>query len=367
VRALKNGKSPGPDGVPPELFLHGGIALELALTGLFNFLWQNSVWPDEWRMAILIPLFKDAGSRLEPSNHRMLAMMSVIAKLFETVLNTRLRNLNAWVSDLQGGFREGRGTLAQMFILNEIVAMRWRESRRPVFLTFIDVRKAYDRVWRPGLWYKLREAGVSSRMLNMIREMYRKVARTVWIKDGSLKCLKSKLGPHKAPCFRHSCMLRISTVCMMHCGLRAWGVMVYGRLVPLLLYADDVVLLSKNADEARKMYAVVIEYARRWRFNVNHGKTKLVVFGPNALKQAVRSAIWEMCGRPFELADYYKYLGAEIGGTRGKWNRLLQRLLDTTKTNLNLLLWQGSGRRGLRARTFVHQWCTTCRPKAEYA
>ena len=184
VRGLMGSKAAGLDGVVPELLINGGIASELALTKLFNFLWTNLVWPDEWRRAILIPLFKGDGSKQDPSNHRMLAMMSVVAKLFEKVLDSRLR---AWgervgmLSDLQGGFREGRGTLDQMFILNEIVAKRWLEERRPVFLTFIDVRKAYDRVWRPGLWFKLRQAGVGGRMLAMLKEMYKRVSRSVLV------------------------------------------------------------------------------------------------------------------------------------------------------------------------------------------
>ena len=136
----------------------------MALTELFNFMWTHTVWPDEWREAILIPLHKGDGSKLDPQNHRMLAMMSVIAKLFEKVLDYRLREWSERVgmlSDLQGGFRKARRTVDQMFFLNEVIAMRWREARLPLFLTFIDVRKAYDRVWRPGLWYKLRQAGVT--------------------------------------------------------------------------------------------------------------------------------------------------------------------------------------------------------------
>ena len=59
--------------------------------------------------------------------------MSVLAKTFEKVLDTGLR---AWaertgvLSDLQGGFREGRGTEDQIFILNEIAAHR-RERESP--------------------------------------------------------------------------------------------------------------------------------------------------------------------------------------------------------------------------------------------
>ena len=370
VRALSNGKCPGTDGIPPELLFNGGIALELALTELFNFMWLNNVWPEEWRMAILIPLYKGAGTKLDPSNHRMLAMMSVIAKLFETVLNVRLRKWSERVgilSDLQGGFRERRGTVDQMLILNEMIAKRWHEGRRPIFLTFIDVRKAYDRVWRPGLWFKLREAGVGGRMLAMLREMYKTVSRSVLINGRRSETFQVEAGVPQGAVL--SPFLYATYINGLHDALRSkgLGIMLYGRLVPLLLYADDVVLLSKNATEARKMHNVVSEYARKWRFDINHEKTNLVVFGPKVLIHETKAATWTISGKPFGVVDYYKYLGAEVGATRGKWNRLLQRLHDATRSHMNLLLWQGGGRRGLRARTLAHQWSTTCRPKAEYA
>ena len=45
-----------------------------------------------------------------------------------------------------------------MIILNEIITSRW-ERATPTFTAFVDVAKAYDKVWRPGLWHKLQEAG----------------------------------------------------------------------------------------------------------------------------------------------------------------------------------------------------------------
>ena len=370
VRGLKNGKAPGLDGIPPELLFNGGMALEVALTELFNFMWTHTVWPDEWRVAVLIPLYKGDGSKLDPQNHRMLAMMSVIAKLFEKVLDTRLREWSERVgmlSDLQGGFRKARGTVDQMFILNEVIAMRWREARLPLFLTFIDVRKAYDRVWRPGLWYKLRQAGVTGRMLDMLREMYRSVSRRVLINGSSSEVFTVEAGVPQGAVL--SPLLYAVYINGLHDALRklGLGVRVCGRLVPLLLYADDIVLLSKDEDETRRMHDVVTEYARKWRFDVNQNKTKLVVFGPNKTKSGAKTATWRISNKAIEVAEYYKYLGAEIGGVRGKWNKLIERLHGNTTEHLNLILWQGGGRYGLRARTLAHQWKTTCRPKAEYA
>ena len=70
------------------------------------------------------------------------------------------------LSDLQGGFRGGRGTTDQIFILNEIVTSR-KEQGLPTYMTFIDIAKAFDTVWRPGLWLKLRQRGVDVEILQV--------------------------------------------------------------------------------------------------------------------------------------------------------------------------------------------------------
>jgi hypothetical protein len=55
----------------------------------------------------------------------------------------------------------------------------------PLFLAFIDVRKAYERVWRPGIWYKLGILGMSPRFLRLLQLMYSSVTRSVQL-DGQL-------------------------------------------------------------------------------------------------------------------------------------------------------------------------------------
>ena len=109
--------------------------------------------------------------------------MNALPKLFEKLLNKRLC---AWaervgaISDFQGGFREGRGTVDQIFILNEIVTSR-SERQQPTFTTFIDVAKAYDTVWRPGLRLKLDQAGIDKQVLSILQIMFRSVVRRVMI------------------------------------------------------------------------------------------------------------------------------------------------------------------------------------------
>ena len=124
IRKLPSGKAPGPDGIQNELLRLAGLGFEVTLAQIFNNIWRTGIWPSKWSLANLIPLYKKVGSSLDPSNHRLLAMMDALPKVFEKILDQRLR---AWservgaLSDLQGGFRCGRGTVDQIFILNEII------------------------------------------------------------------------------------------------------------------------------------------------------------------------------------------------------------------------------------------------------
>ena len=153
---LPNNKCPGADGIVGELLRNAGLGFATAITAIFNHIWTFHVWPDDWQKAFLIPLYKGKGMRNDPSNQRLLALTSVFSKLFEKVLDTRIRTWSERIgalSDLQGGFRTDRGCPDQIFALHEIVMMR-KECGQQTVLAFIDVAKAYDRVWRPGLWKK---------------------------------------------------------------------------------------------------------------------------------------------------------------------------------------------------------------------
>ena len=70
------------------------------------------------------------------------------------------------------------------------------------------------------------------------------------------------------------------------------GVWVLGRRVPLLLYADDIVLLARSAVELQAMLDVVTVYAQQWRFELNHRKSNVVVMGTSAQKLQSASSGW---------------------------------------------------------------------------
>ena len=75
------------------------------------------------------------------------------------------------LGEIQNGFRPGRRVVDHVFTLSQILEME-RKRRRKVFMAFLDVRKAYDRVWREALWGKMEGLGFGGRFLDVLKALY---------------------------------------------------------------------------------------------------------------------------------------------------------------------------------------------------
>ena len=96
-------------------------------------------------------------------NDRGITWLSIVGKVL-----TLAERKTFGIVEEQGGFRPERGTEDQIFILTEVLKAR---SGRTTYTAFIDVKKAYDTVWRDGLWIRLWEEGVRGKMWRMKRDV----------------------------------------------------------------------------------------------------------------------------------------------------------------------------------------------------
>jgi hypothetical protein len=93
---------------------------------MFNYVFKEEVWPERWQRGSISPLHKQ-DSRLEPGNYRPITLLSVVGKVFGSVIERRLSDWseeNRVIADEQGGFRRRRGTPDLIFILRETILMR---------------------------------------------------------------------------------------------------------------------------------------------------------------------------------------------------------------------------------------------------
>jgi hypothetical protein len=167
---LANKTSVGPDCIPFALLKQGREQLAPRICVLFNASWSLSVVPQAWRDADVIALYKGKGDLEDCDNYRPISLTSCLARTFERVIYPRLYDfVSARLSKFQSGFRRSRSTTDQILAIVERARLAF-ESGEALPVVFLDIKKAFDRVWHDGLLYKLySHFGVAGRCWRWIR------------------------------------------------------------------------------------------------------------------------------------------------------------------------------------------------------
>jgi hypothetical protein len=114
LKKIKTGKTLGPDDIPIEVWgCLGDIAI-MWLTKLFNTIFRSNKMPDEWRRCILVPIVKNKEDIQSYTNYRGIKLMSYTMKLWERVIEHRLRKLTT-VPKNQFDFMSERSTMEVIF------------------------------------------------------------------------------------------------------------------------------------------------------------------------------------------------------------------------------------------------------------
>lgn len=170
---MKNGKAPGEDGIAIELIKEGGEELKGKIVELFNKCWMEGVVPDRWGKIVILPIYKGKGDTGECGNYRGIALLDHIAKVYERILEKRLREaIEMQLGEEQYGYRRGRSTSDMLFALRIVLEKSW-EFNKTAYIAFLDLRKAFDSVPRGRLWRMLGEVyGVEERLRRAIKSLY---------------------------------------------------------------------------------------------------------------------------------------------------------------------------------------------------
>ncbi|GFS21415.1 RNA-directed DNA polymerase from mobile element jockey-like protein [Elysia marginata] len=129
--------------------------------------------PQDLRDAIVITLYKNKGGKSECSNYRGITLLSIAGKVLARILLNRLVSTIAEenLPESQCGFRSNRGTTDMVFVLRQLQE-KCREQNKGLYITFVDLTKAFDTVSRTGLWRILERLGCPPKFLQMVIQLH---------------------------------------------------------------------------------------------------------------------------------------------------------------------------------------------------
>ena len=166
---MKVGKAVGPDNIPVEVWKTLGARAVNSLLELFTRMAKGDKMPHAWREGWIVPIFKGKGDVQECGNYRGIKLMSHTLKLWERVIDARLREQTN-IRDNQFGFMPGRSTMEPSFAVRQVVE-KFRDAGKKLHMVFVDLEKAYDRVPRALLWEVLERKGVGEGYIGKIRHV----------------------------------------------------------------------------------------------------------------------------------------------------------------------------------------------------
>ena len=132
---------------------------------------ENSVVAMGLERSVFIPIPKK-GNAKECSNYRTIALISHASKVMLKILQARIQQyVNCELSDVQAGFRKGRGTRDQIASILWIME-KAREFQKNIYFCFIDYAKAFDCVDHNKLWKILKEIEIPDHLTCLLRNLY---------------------------------------------------------------------------------------------------------------------------------------------------------------------------------------------------
>ena len=306
---LKLGKSVGPDMLPNEVLKQDGI--QNLLLPFLNKCFIENVIPTSWRKSIIVPIPKSASKDpLVPLNYRGISLLSCLYKLFTSLINLRITihcESNNFLVDEQNGFRSTRSCQDHIYTLSTIIRNR-KLSGISTYCAFVDFQKAFDWVNRDMLLYKLSDTfQIHGRLFNILSTIYNSSNSQIRINglltDSFSVTSGVKQGDNMSPVLFSMYLNDLAVgIKSLNCGVNLDGVN-----VSILLYADDIVLISNDEKSLQKMLDFTNEWCKKWRMAINVDKTQIVHFRRTDRDKTQFNFTFGI--NELKIVNHYKYLG----------------------------------------------------------
>ena len=179
----KNSKAPGTDNVYNDILKRAiGTGFYRRLPRALTISLKLGFIPYVWKVAVLCMLIKPDKPPSQTTSYRPISLLSAIMKLFERVIEKRLRKHlegNGFFSKYQSGFRRSKSTNDYLFCLSQTIMESFNKGEHAI-TAFLDIEKAFDNVWHNGHRYKIYQLDLPTKLCRWLSDFL--VGRVIQVK-----------------------------------------------------------------------------------------------------------------------------------------------------------------------------------------
>jgi Reverse transcriptase (RNA-dependent DNA polymerase)/Endonuclease-reverse transcriptase len=356
ILELDGKKAAGPDGITGRLIKLAPIQQCKYIGFLIDKIIEEEKIPDEWRKAIVIPIFK-GGARGKPENYRPVSLTCIVCKIvekiFEEYTENELNKNKFYGNNEQHGFRKSYSCDTQLLGFSHDIIQAFKEGKE-IVAVFLDYEKAFDKVPHDLLINKAKNLIQDKRIVAVMTDFLDK--RTIQVKVNNVlsRDIHATSGVPQGSVW----------------GPRLFNIFIQDLIQVIKsiirLFADDAVIYRiVETDEDMKILQEDLDRAGDWvntnKMSLNINKCKSVCFSRKQKKRDVTSL--KLQGQDLAEEDQYKYLGV-ILDDKLDWNQHIAKVVKKSKQTLNFVL---RNLKGTNQEVKVMAYKTLVRPNLEYA
>jgi len=306
----KKGKSPGPNELAMEYFIHGGLKLHVHLSLLVTLFLRHSYVPCAFMKSVILPHVKNkSGNTTDPDNYRAIAVSNAETKIVESVLLHKVSSISE-CDKYQFGFKKGHSTVMCTDVLKKTVDY-YRSRGSHMFVCFVDFSKEFDRVNYWKLFKQLLDDGVEVNCVKLLAYWYSNQTVIVswqnctsaefYISNGSRQ--GGVLSPYLFTRYVRPLLL---TICNSQIGCNIGGL-----FINILAYADDMALLAPSWKAMNELINLLEKCCVELDIVCNTRKTVCMMFKPKCREKIVNCSFpcFTLYGQKIQFVTQFRYLG----------------------------------------------------------
>jgi hypothetical protein len=319
IKQLKNGKSQGTHGVCNENFKYA-LCDELVdfIHVIFTKMINNKIMPNDFNVCIIKPLLKDlTKSANDISNTRPVAISNVLPNIFETILLIHV-NKDHKESEYQCGFKSNSSCNHAGFILRECMNVA-KQKNKKLYMVAIDASKAFDKVCRLALWSKLIKSSIDPAIVYSLMQYYNESYMLIMNQDEMSSLFRTRVGVRQggvvSPKLFNIYIEDIINLVNESCEP---GVQMGNLNIKVILYADDIIVLSHTKRGLGKLLKIVEQFGSDKEIKFNPEKTYYMLHNEKAkVSKIIKTSERiqpdpELNGINIDRVSEMRYLGLEL-------------------------------------------------------
>ena len=323
----KNGK--GTTDLPNEILKNGGEEMAKLIHHVVTAFWNGEEMISIWNEGLITSIWKGKGDKEKMDCHRGITVSSAISMIPEEIIHNRMRTIID-MTPAQGGGKKGTATRDHVFILRSAISAALHQKRQ-IFLTFYDVKKAYDHADPDHMLHVAWNSGLKGKLWRLTKLLNTNLTARVNTRYGkSRKILREIGGKQGGKIMTFLFAKLMDTLAEDIQRIPDLGISINDVDLGVLEWVDDVISFAENLAQQEKTLDFINDFAIKHKFKWGPDKCKVMQIG---IKNDPEKK-WSLGENTITSTNKYTYLGDIVtadGKNQENLDARMNRIQSTTR------------------------------------